>query len=242
MRQLIQILPLLFLISCSNPTTEHQAVHSAINPDTSSISITNNIKDTQTDYSDTLITERFLRFAQFLDSSGYSCDTLRLKKTYNIPNDNKKITIDKYNFYLYPPGKNSLDWRFETASIDTLVSLTLNKKLFSTVISVESYFYTQKTPEIKYGEKWYIDGIIDEWKFPDNNSAKIGAIELINKQDEIYFHMQHHLVCYVDNYVYVFSTRGSWAWNSITLLFEQFVKDNGAIIPSELESTVPNSK
>jgi hypothetical protein len=175
---------------------------------------------------DTLVTERLLQLAKFLDSSGYSFDTNRLKKTYNLTEGYKKEEVKGYIFYLSAPERYLQT--VDSDSSDTKIE-HLDRNVYRKARSIATYFYTNRTPELMDGKKWYMDGLINEWKFPDSNSAKKAAIDLAGKQETI-FANSGNLVCYIDNYLYVFSSRSSGYMYSITKFFKIFVKNNHGTI------------
>ena len=176
-----------------------------------------------------LISERFLKFAKLLDSIGYSCDTLRLNKTYNISNNSKRFIIDNYSFYDYSIKQfiqiiNGLLDSDSKRKDKTQLSL----KDLEKAQSVFCYYYTKKTPEIINKEKWFIDGIIYELKFNDINIARNNAL-FISKINEIY-ELGNTFVCYVDNYIYIFHSRFSSIFTAYEQIYKYFLENNKAIV------------
>lgn len=233
MRRLTTIFSLLFLISCSDQSTDKQSVHKQII-----------IKDTtsqQANTVDTLMpqitTDRFLRLVEFFDSSGFHFDTPRFKKTYKYSDNAKVHKIDNYIFYDISFEKTIPYEHIKRCDNDTSEHMKnwcakwgLNLNNFEKAEKIIQYFFVDKnvnSPTYR-GEKYFVDGIIEEWKFPDNNSAKRASEDLGTKQEMVYVN-RGGFVCYLDNYMYVFHSRASNFMYSLKPLFKTFVTNNKAI-------------
>ena len=176
---------------------------------------------------DTILTDRLMDFAKFADSSGFTCDTNRVKKTYPSLSTSKPINVDGFFFYDTPLNKTMLDNYLSTSLNDTSLNkrFRINFSTFAKAQSIISYFFTRKTPDKAVKEKWFTDGIVEEWKFPDSTSASAASADLESKTEFIYFNVGA-FICYKDNYMYVFTSRASAFMYAIKPLYKRFAKDN----------------
>lgn len=251
MRGLTTIFLLFFIISCSNHQPEKQSP-STINTDTTLVYTTKPTDTATSSKSNDVITDRFLRLIKFLDSSGYSYDTTRFQKTYAHWHSGKSkvIKIDDYIFYdisfeqTIPYGNMKIYKNYRSNDSDTdwysiRVRETNNfSKIGNKDEKIIQYFFVQKTPFVFPGgekEKYFVDGIIEEWKFPNNNSAKQTAEQLGAIQSGLVYGINRSaFVCYIENYMYVFHSRAALFMIIIREkhFFEKFAKDNKATITS----------
>ena len=211
-------------MACTSQNKEKSEVEIVSNDSSvKSVPQTNELSLSKKTSSDTIITDRLLAFAQFIDSSGYSCDTNRAEKAYNFMSRKNRFNIMGYYFY---------DTHLKNTQVaifynDTLFakSFPIDLNIFNKVKKITSYFFVVKRPEIKYGKKWFIDGIIEEWKFPDSLTAKSAAINL-GKNEGLNNIDVGTLVCSKDNYMYVFTSRNSSFMYIIQPFFEKFAAVN----------------
>jgi len=158
-----------------------------------------------------------------MDSAGYSCDTNRAEKGYNFMSRKNRLIIKDYYFY---------DTHLKNTQVgifynDTLFakSFPIDLNIFNKVSKITSFFFVVKTPEIRYGEKWFIDGILEEWKFPDSLTAKTASINLGNNEGLNNIDAGT-LICNKDNYMYVFTSRNTSFMYTIEPFFQKFATDN----------------
>jgi hypothetical protein len=87
-------------MACTSQNKEKSEVEMISNDSSvTSVQQTNELSVSKKTSSDTIITDRLLAFAQFIDSSGYSCDTNRAEKAYNFMSRKNRFNIMGYYFY-----------------------------------------------------------------------------------------------------------------------------------------------
>ena len=228
-RNIILIGFILVFVSCSNNSKYKQTNNiQLLNLDKSQQNniVLDSLKRIKTN---SLISDRFLKFAKLLDSIGYSSDTIRLNKTYNISNNSKRFIIDNYSFYDYNIKQfiQIINGLLDSDS-KRKDKIQISLKDLEKAQSVFCYFYTKKTPEILNKEKWFIDGIIYELKFKDVNIARNNAI-FISNINEIY-EFGSTFICYIDNYIYIFHSRLSAFSTAFNHIYKYFLVNNKAIV------------
>ncbi len=231
----------LFLFSCSNQTTDKNSGEGPIeNKDTTK---TQQIiqADTLTNQNMSAATDRFLKLVKFIDSLGYSFDTTRayefrnseIRKSKSV----KLLLIDNSVFYDIPYHATIPYYFSKELTNDTNhYQDEFYQKFLKSCVAFEKtqkivgYFFTQKITTSNFR----IDGMIEEWSFPDNNSAK-HASEVLSDSDtqSILFFNCGAYVCYKDNYMYLFHTRAAGFMYSIKPIFKNFVMENNMTIASK---------
>lgn len=228
-KQYITLILVFFIISCSNQSKDKQLTGIQIErTDTFQKEIL--VDSSKVLQFNCVISERFSQLALYLDTIGYSFDTLRLNKTYTLLKKSSRLNIKNHYFYNYKL-QETVPFRMiyqDSSYFEDQINIEVLKKTQSVI----AYFFSKRTPDIKYGKKWYIDGVAEEWKFPNNNSAKTAAIELSSIVESVYFNVSA-FICYVDNYMYVFSSRSSAYMNSINPIFKKFALNNKATITTK---------
>lgn len=165
-----------------------------------------------------IVTDRMLNIAKVIDSLGFRSDTARRKQVAHNPTELRGAIIhEAEQFHFYEVAKVNM-WPYRESSEYVIDKTTLDK-----TERIMQYFFT--------GGKNTIDGIIEEWKFPDNISAKLAAETIERKVSDIYFNVGAFICC-TDNYMYIFTTRASGFMYSIKPMFVRFVKDNDATVIS----------
>jgi hypothetical protein len=234
MTKLFPIIMLFVLASCGD-LDENNVSTDGIKPQKSTDSILTTSKDSIrviSDPYDTLVTKRLLGFAIYLDSIGFNCDTNRLKKIYNSYSKKPRYNINNHFFYsstsktggLYyyfnyfiKNKKDDPEWSLDTVTLHSYKSITW-------------YFFSELKPDEANGEKWYTDGIIEEWNFKDSSSAKIVAKDLGRIAPLPYFNVGA-FVCYIDNYMYIITSRSSGSmWTLRKPVFKEFATRNKVTI------------
>lgn len=241
MRNLSTIFLFLFLISCSNQPTENHSGETTTEKKDSSL-IHGTIKvDTLATQHVNATTDRFVKLVKFIDSSGYSFDTTRAYEFRNSEVRKSKsvklLFIDNYVFYDIPYQQTIPYYYIKKVTNDTnhfqqefYQKFLRSSVAFEKAQNIVGYFFTQKKPT----STLHIDGMIEEWTFPDSNSAK-RASEVLGESDTqgILFFNCGAFVCYIDNYMYVFHTRAAGFMYSIKPIFKNFVTNNEATIASK---------
>ncbi len=173
--------------------------------------------------SNRLFTKRFFSLITYIDSMGYKFDTNR----YNPPV--KKIFLNGYVFYDYRLDEKE-QYRFYHAVQDDSLELyperiTFKIEPFEKASKIVSYYYCSKVPRVKtFGgkkEKWYTDGIIDEWEFPSEFEAKQAFLEMKMAEPIIYFNCGAYYF-FDENYLYIFHTRASGFMPTLKLFYDYF--------------------
>lgn len=174
---------------------------------------------------DTIISKRLFTFAKLIDSAGYSCDTTRAKKAHAFLSNKNRINFKGYFFYNTRLENTALD----LYKRDTLYanSFPINLKAFNKVSRIVTYFFVVKTAEVKDGEKWFTDGFLEEWKFPDSLTAKATSIDLRTKAGPLI--TSDAFICRKDNYMYVFRSRNTGFMYTIAPFIKTFSTNNGAV-------------
>ena len=187
--------------------------------------------------SDTQITTRFIQLAHLLDNKGYTYDTARFTKTYGRAYHGKQFELDGYCFYKIPFNKTIIFGHIMRCDTNTSEHIKewcndwkLNMESFNSTQSITQYFYIDKNykdPNF-HGEKYFADGIVEEWKFPDSKSARLAAKEL-GEKEEMVFVLCTGFICYIENYMYGFQSRAINFMYSIKPVFKDFTNKTNAI-------------
>ena len=236
MNRLISIAFILIFISCVNQQREKESGDNDPIVNSTEIHQYEHFNDTIS--KQTIITDRLLNLVKHIDSSGYSFDTLR---SYYRNKKIKTILVDNYVFYHVSYEQSIPYYYSQMIKNDTInfkhnfyKQFNLNSKTFNKVEKIICYFFSKKAPLVENGEKWYVDGMIEEWCFPDNNLAKQASEELgaSGNQTVMYFNCGA-FVCFVENYMYVMHTRASLFMYSIKPFFKKFIAENKATMTSK---------
>jgi hypothetical protein len=202
-----------------------------------------------------IVTKEFLDLAQHIDSSGFICDSARFKKTYRRVNQQRPIKIEDYLFYELTLEETvpilehmrHVEWRDEvemnreipdTAQLnwwkDWKDRWKLNFELFEKAEKITAYFYIEKSFFDGTGSGTHYDGLIEEWEFPDKQSAKDASEDLSKKETMVYINRGAY-ICYLDKYMYVFHTRSAGFYTPLKKFLTYFADKNNANIPNKRE-------
>lgn len=199
----------------------HQSKNKTDNKITTSDTVkTNNIDTIQKPQH---ITNRFLKLIQHIDSAGYTFDTLRYKLD-SIVIVNNYIFFDKPVTSTIPFFVVDMHENGEIVYDDLVKNFDI--KPFEKATRVITYYFKQKQPDIIDGQKWYTDGLIEEWIFNNENDALKAGNELINSVlSYIYFNTGAY-VCTAGNNMYVFYSRAAGFMRTQKRFFDWFIKQN----------------
>lgn len=234
MKKILSLIILVVLTSCDS-SDKNVALTNVIVTQKHSDSSWTLVKDSivsPDNTADKVVTKRLLSFVSYLDSIGFNCDTIRLKKTYNDLSKNIKYNINNYFFYTSTPETSRLSTYFNNFAKDKEYEQTwhIDTENLKKCESIIWYFFSELKPEQFNHEKWYTDAIIEEWKFKDSTSAKIAAKNIGEIAPRLYFNVGA-FVCYVDNYMYIITSRSSGnMWELRKPVFKAFATRNKVTI------------
>jgi hypothetical protein len=196
-----------------------------------------NLTTIQQSLIDNQISEEFYSLVQFADSSGYICDSLRRPNPARL-NESNEIIIDKYRFYRLSPKETTLFfelrwWIQMNEQLDSLHKTLLipDSTLYIKAESVTAYLYIEKSYFNKTGNGYYKDGIIEEWKFKNDDAAKAAAENLVMYQS-LFFNRGFY-ICYLRNNLYIFHSRAAGFYTPLKNMWLHFEKSCGAIMPEK---------
>ena len=147
-------------------------------------------------------TEPFRILTDTMEYMGWIADTNRLKKV-DIYNNLKNSKTQKFNnkiFYKIDLAEH-LIFTWENSGNHTADSL--NYRLFEKAKSIWAYFYRNKSDKITIR-----DGVIEQWEFDNENTAKSALQNLKQVYPLPYFNTQPYYL-QVENYLFIFNTRAS---------------------------------
>lgn len=193
--------------------------------------IEDDITTPETIVEDTIIHPRFMALARYLDSIGYAYDLARYDKIYGGRHSTKKdinnnvryvdgypfIKIDFQHSLIHQyAASNSYGFSNHNGSrwdIDTL--------MFDKVVHIMLYFAQEKEHS-----NFRVDGIIEQWHFPDTLSAYKAAKELGLKSSYVLWKTGAH-VSWAGNDMYIFRTRACAFCHIIEKWHKHFVSFPG---------------
>lgn len=199
------ILTIIFTVSCSSPTDKK--TNSEIKIDTkkttnSSLIVDSSSVPEKVDSPSSL----FLEMTNYLDSSGYSFDTTRLKKVhYRLQNKNGLVFADKYFYKIVLPDHSAFDTVEVLKGYSGIDIKTIKKDLLKKAKGIFAYFYCEK---IKTDEV-VRDGVIEEWQFHNEEDAEKAGLELNRIRNFTFFYTASY-VTRTKNNVYVFHNRAAF--------------------------------
>jgi hypothetical protein len=175
------------------------------------------------------ITDRFYKIVKIIDSSGYYADSIKYRLSYQYPDSAKIHVIDSDIFYEIPLSQSMPYFMYQNHLYN---SKREDYDIYKSVKNIVCFHFIRKEEsEIFYGdEKWFPDGIVEEWTFPDSISARLAAEDYCKSSGLIIFNSGAYL-CYIDNYMYVFYSRAAIFTGFVKIFYERFIKDNNAIKP-----------
>lgn len=214
MRIFFVILLVLFSCNRTGKPPEHSGIQPAVLPDTTGLP--ENRQQEQMD-----VTSVFLSLVRHIDSSGYVFDTIRRKPDMMVRAEGyifsgviKEETIPFYNIV----HEGNHPFNSEIGDFDI--------KPFQKATRVVSYYFRQKVPDIIGGQKWYTDGVIEEWTFADDREAQEATQELIDTELCILYANTGACVCCMDHHMYVFHSRASAFMSAQEKFFKWFISEN----------------
>ena len=200
-----------------------------------------------------IVTKEFLNLVKYLDSLGFIGDSARFQKTYRHVNQQRPLKIENYLFYeltleeTVPILEHDFLVGNRTAFEENRMDSTelkrwnewkerweINKPLLEKVEKIIAYFYVEKSLFDSTGRGTYYDGIIEEWKFPDTQSAKNAADDLSKKETRVYINRGAY-ICYLNKYMYVFHSRSAGFYTPLKKFVNYFSDKNNATIPNRQE-------
>lgn len=249
---MINIIAIFSIIACANPPKNN-----CLKNELDSLSITKNdtsiTKILGTSSMEQTITKDFLDLIEFIDSSGFIFDTIRFRKTYRSSYQLQPIRFDKYFLYKlkfeetvpiqeFANGIKRMDEidkeLYDTSHFkvkdDWKLKWEPKYALLEKVESVYQYFYIDKSFHSKNSIGTFNDGLIEEWKFPDANSAREASNDLALKTKMIYVNRGAY-ICYKDKYMYIFHSRSAGFYTPLKNFLEYFENMNNATIPYKNE-------
>lgn len=148
----------------------------------------------------------FLAMTNYLDSTGYSFDTIRINKVSYFSNKNAVVFNDKV-FYKITLPHHSIFHLFNSfkQGYDCVDTTKIKKNLFYKAKNIYGYFYCEK----KRTDELLRDGAIEEWQFENENEADEAAIELGRIRAVVFFFTSSYITR-TKNCVYVFHNRGAF--------------------------------
>ncbi len=147
----------------------------------------------------------FQEFTLYLDSIGYSSDTIRARKIATWQNNELPLILvnNKPFFKIDPSNHHILSSEESLKGNYRYDSLTVNYLAFKKAISIFTYYYRENVKS-----KFIADGTIEEWNFKTDTEAKAALRELDKIKDLYYFNTRSYSF-QADNYMYIFHTRAS---------------------------------
>lgn len=152
----------------------------------------------------------------------YDIQRLEKVKIYKELRSENITYFNNYPFYWIPFDENSV---FKSKSSKPFNSYLVNLDIgvFRKTKGIWGYFYRDKNvSDVIY------DGVIEQWKFDNENQAADVLNELKKEGLKIYFNTTPFF-CRIDNDVYVFHTRAMMFSYQQKRIFDKFVKENNAI-------------
>ena len=192
---------------------------------------------------------RFLSLIQHIDTSGYIFDTLR----YNRDEPCKIIQQDKYVLFEIPKEttapfeafmfKEEDEKEIAQHKEDTTDYIyppyydffkDFDIKPFEKTQKVVLYYFKKKQPQIIGGEKWYPDGVIEEWTFANQEEAQKATVELMNAELCVMYFNTCAFVCCAERNMYIFYSRAAaFMYEPQNNFYKWFVTKN----PTELKTS-----
>lgn len=147
----------------------------------------------------------FLDMTNYLDSIGYTFDSVRIKKVSYF-NNRDCFTFDKKIFYQLTPKRtmvfSTLPFIQKNCNVDTA---TINFSVFKPVKYIFGYFYCDKNRSSDFIR----DGVIEEWLFSSDKEAENAAIEINRIKRCVYFNSASYLSRYGKS-VFIFHNRAAF--------------------------------
>jgi len=210
----------LILTACSTKSVDKSKEEKITHDSSSIISPQSDTYVKPNVYTDIIITDRLLNFAKFLDSSGYSWDTTRLKKVVGYPKlDSKPMFIDNLAFFEVPFHKTTV---YLERNNEEMHNSFIDTNEYGKAKKIIMYYFREKNPSTA---DWIPDGVIEEWDFPDSTIAKNISEDLDKIQKRLFWNREA-FICHKDNYVYLCYSRSSGFMYALKPFFHWFTTVN----------------
>jgi len=240
-------------VACSDRETNNQENKKVDTLRSKTETIASETTDLQSEQQ--IVTIDFLDLVKHIDSSGFIGNSARFQKTYRRVNNQRPVKIDDYLFYELTLEETVLvlehrqhvrerdEYEMERENPNTTQQKwwqnwknhwKLNFELFEKVEKITIYFYVEKSLLDGTGNGIYYDGIIEEWEFPDAQSAKDAAEDLSRKNRMVYVNRGAY-ICYLDKYMYVFHSRSAGFYTPLKGFLTYFTDKTNATIPNEIK-------
>ncbi|HKC68856.1 MAG TPA: hypothetical protein VKG26_11545 [Bacteroidia bacterium] len=169
----------------------------------------------------------FIDMTNYLDSIGFTYDTMRIKKV-NYFNNHDCFISDTKVFYNLTPKKtmvfSTLRFIQTCCNIDTA---TINFSVFKPVKNIYGYFYSEKIKS----DDFICDGVIEEWQFSSDKEADNAAIEINRIKRCVYFNTASYLSRYGKS-LFIFHTRASGFSHILKKTVNRFKNNFNIIYPT----------
>ena len=213
------IIQLLFLFACSsNLNNENNMDNSALDPELIVVQSDEGVNNDKLNEKDV-----FIDLLRVLKSSGLINDTIRFKKTYGgemgysqkiNPYQEEEFTL--FNIPLKETAPYYYKLREKAFDID-----------FENVENIRAYFFIDTNRSSNNRP----DGIVEEWKTNNNESAKVLAEKLALEESKIYVNRGAY-ICYKENYIYIFHSRSVAFYDQLKIIHKNFADSIDAVIPN----------
>jgi len=147
-------------------------------------------------------TKSFLILVNVLDSLGYLSDTSRVKRVKNYKEllTSDIVLFDEFPFYKVDKQNTKVLW---WNSISREKSEYLDVGVFAQASEVWAYFYGKREDD-----GMTVDGVIEQWNFPDRPSGQLAMEKLTSYYPLPYFNTQPYY--FVEgSHLFIFHTRAS---------------------------------
>lgn len=219
-----------FIASCSVPTDKKT--------DSNNTADTNKMVDNIAAVDSSSISKKadgpsslFFEMTNYLDSLGFSYDTVRIKKAGYFSNKNVFVYNDKCFYNIKLPNHQAFHLVGFTNNYDGIDTSKIKKELFYKAKHIYGYFYCEKIKK----DETIRDGVVEEWQFENESDAENAGLEL-NRIKNVAFFYTASFVTRTKNNIYIFHNRGAFdLWHKKTI--KRFDKQFDVQYPS----TIPNS-
>lgn len=223
MKKLLMCMWLTVLFSCGENEKDSVAVGSS-RQDTTSDTMTRPVVDKDKP------TERFIDLVNYIDSAGYTWDSVRYMKKIRYADYREKKVIDSYLFYKMGFNDTPLSWYNnpdkEAAKANNKGCL-LDESYFADCKMIWGYVYVQKGFNAAKDD-FSVDGFIEEFEFSSIPQADSALNEIDRKKGMVFFFTGSYC-CRVDRFLYIFNTRAG-AYPVLEGFYKYFVKENDAVV------------
>jgi hypothetical protein len=143
--------------------------------------------------------------ADYIDSIGYTFDTIRIKKVRYFDDKDCLIYSNRIFYKLNPNNTLVFTTKKSVLPLSNVDISSINYELFTKVKSVFGYYYCSKDRISDYIE----DGVIEEWNFSTEKEAEEAGIEINRIKFGVYFHTAAY-IARQDNRIFIFHNRAAF--------------------------------